>query len=200
MFRSLRTIVSTIVSVTFFLAFSAVASGENSAVDNSAITDRKIQYAMSEADVFMRTIDDAMRESIVRDVLSEDDEILLAKMLYGEDRENPTYMRAAIIWCVYNRVDAFHKPVSEIVTPAIFPGYLTGNPVTAWAVDLIRDVTIRYVLEQNGFKDVGRVLPREYLWYEQLEGHRDHVFKTTLKLSDPKCIRWDWSLPSPYKE
>lgn len=170
------------------------------AEDDASISERKVQYALSDADIFMRTLDDTMREAIVRDVLSENDEILLAKMLYGEDRENPMYMRAAIIWCVYNRVDASHRPISDIVTPSIFPGYMSGNPVEKWAVDLIWDVTIRYVLEQNGFENVGRVLPKNYLWYEQLEGHRDHVFKTTLKISDPKCVRWDWSLPSPYKD
>lgn len=164
------------------------------------ISEKKIKYSPSEADIFMMTLDDAMKEALVREVLTESDEILLAKMLYGEDRENPTYMRAAIIWCVYNRLDANKKPISEDVTHEIFPGYMSGNPVQQWAIDIVRDVTIRYVLEQNGFTDVGRVLPKEYRWYEQLEGHRDHVFKTTIKISDPECKRWDWSLPSPYKD
>ena len=164
------------------------------------ISEKKIKYSPSEADIFMMTLDDAMKEELVREVLTESDEILLAKMLYGEDRENPTYMRAAIIWCVYNRLDANKKPISEDVTHEIFPGYMSGNPVKQWAIDIVRDVTIRYVLEQNGFTDVGRVLPKEYRWYEQLEGHRDHVFKTTIKISDPECKRWDWSLPSPYKD
>ncbi len=171
-----------------------------STAEEREINEKKIKYAMSEADIFMMTLDDAMKEALVREVLTENDEILLAKMLYGEDRENPTYMRAAIIWCVFNRMDASKKPISEDITPNIFPGYMPGNPVQDWAIKIIRDVTIRYVLEQNGFKDVGRVLPKEYLWYEQLEGHRDHTFKTTLKISDPECKRWDWSLPSPYKD
>lgn len=164
------------------------------------ISEKKVKYSPSEADIFMMTLDDAMKEELVREILTESDEVLLAKMLYGEDRENPTYMRAAVIWCVYNRMDANKKPISENVNQAIFPGYMPGNPVKQWAIDIVRDVTIRYLLEQNGFTDVGRVLPKEYMWYEQLEGHRDHVFKTTIKISDPECKRWDWSLPSPYKD
>ena len=162
------------------------------------IYERKIEYAMSEADVFMMSLTDTMKEELVRSVISERDEELLAKMLWGEDRENPMYMRAAIIWCVYNRMEAGNTPISEMINHDIFPGYFEEAPVKQWAIDIIRDVTIRYVLELNGFKDVGRVLPKEYLWYEQLPGHRHHTFKTTLKIADPNCVIWDWSLPSPY--
>ena len=118
------------------ILFLSILPAFSVAEDEAGISERKVQYALSDADIFMRTLDDTMREAIVRDVLSENDEILLARMLYGEDRENPMYMRAAIIWCVYNRVDASNKPISEIVTPAIFPGYMSGNPVQKWAVDL----------------------------------------------------------------
>ena len=186
----------------FLFAFACHASiAENEeAIEREEEYIRKIQYKRSEADIFMDSLDDVMKEELVRSVLSENDEILLAKMLYGEDRENPMYMRAAIIWCVFNRMEASNKSISDMITPAIFPGYMEGNPVKDWAINIIRDVTIRYVLEMNGFENVGRVLPKEYLWYEQFEGHRDHAFKTTLKVSDPNCILWDWSLPSPYKE
>lgn len=177
-----------VLSVLFTIAY-----GEKQAKDI------KVEYRTSEADIFMRTLDEVMKDELVRAVLTENDEILLAKMLFGEDRANPTYMRAAVIWCVYNRMDAGHESISSIVNHEIFPGYFPSNPVEQWAIDIVRDVTIRYVLEQNGFTDVGRVLPKEYLWYEQLEGYGYHTFKTTLSINDPACVRWDWSLPSPYK-
>lgn len=181
------------------IPFTAVCAENIPEATTSATADintRKIAYAKSSADIFMDSLDDVMREELVRSVVSENDEIILAKMLYGEDRENPTYMRAAIIWCVFNRMDAGHSSISEVVTHERFPGYMSGNPVKRWAVELIWDVTIRYVLELNGFTSVGRVLPREYLYYEQPEGKRYHVFKTGPKLSN--SIHWDWSLPSPY--
>ena len=160
----------------------------------------EIRYSRSEADIFMDSLTDVMREELVRSVLSENDEIILARMLWGEDRENPMYMRAAVIWCVFNRMDQSRLSVEQLITRIQFPGYREENPVTDWAVDLIRDVTIRYVLEQNGFRDAGRVLPREYLYYEQPQGKRYHIFKTRLKLSDTNNKVWDWSLPSPYSE
>lgn len=162
--------------------------------------ERKLQYKKSDADTFMDTLDDVMREELVRSILSERDEELLAKMLYGEDRENKTYMRAAVIWCVFNRMDANNTPVSEMINVTQFPGYSEWNPVEKWALDIIWDVTIRYVLELNGFENVGRVLPKEYRYYEHGVGRRYHWFKTTLSSYDPNCVIWDWSLPSPYED
>lgn len=168
--------------------------------ESEDIYESKIMYSKSSADYFMSSLDDVMREELVRSVLSEKDEVLLAKMLWGEDRQHKLYMRAAIIWCVFNRLDLTRIPIDQIVTHDQFPGYLEGNPVKEWAVNLIWDVAIRYVLEQNGFTDVGRVLPKEFIYYEQPIGKTYHVFKTKLKLNDPTNTLWDWSLPSPYAE
>ena len=159
-----------------------------------------IRRSRSEADIFMDSLTDVMREELVRSVLSENDELILARMLWGEDRENPMFMRAAIIWCVFNRMDQSRLPIEQLINQTQFPGYREENPVKNWAIDLIRDVAVRYVLEQNGFTDVGRVLPKEYLYYEQPPGKRYHIFKTRLKLSDKNNKIWDWSLPSPYNE
>ncbi len=159
-----------------------------------------IRRSRSEADIFMDSLTDVMKEELVRSVLSENDEIILARMLWGEDRENPMFMRAAVIWCVFNRMDQSKLPIEQLINKIQFPGYREENPVKDWAVDLIRDVTIRYVLEQNGFTDVGRVLPKEYLYYEQPQGKRYHIFKTKLKVGDKENKIWDWALPSPYND
>ena len=154
----------------------------------------------SAADLLIQSIDYVMREELVRSVLSEDDEILIAKMLWGEDRENPLYQRAAIVWVVFNRMDAWGYRIDQIVTTNQFAGYHTGNPVKQWAIDLVRDVAMRYVLELNGFTDTGRVLPREYLFFENIPPRRGHVFKTKEKLSDKTNKTWNWALPSPYPD
>ena len=159
-----------------------------------------IHRSRSEADIFMDSLTDVMKEELIRSVLSENDELILARMLWGEDRENPMYMRAAIIWCVFNRMDQSRLPIEQLINKTQFPGYREENPVKDWAINLIRDVAVRYVLEQNGFTDIGRVLPKEYLYYEQPPGKRYHIFKTRLKLSDKSNKIWDWSLPSPYDE
>lgn len=164
------------------------------------IDERKELNQPSEADLFMQTLDDVMKEELIRSVISEEDEIRMAKMLYGEDRANPTYMRAAIIWCVFNRIEVSHKSIAEDIVPNIYHGYNEKHPVEQWAVDIVRDVALRYVLELNGFTDVGRVLPREYLYFEQIKGETGTTFKTIMKISDPNCKRWDWTLPSPYND
>ena len=45
------------------------------------IYERKITHKKSDADVFMASLDDVMKEALVRSVISENDEIKLAKML-----------------------------------------------------------------------------------------------------------------------
>ena len=46
----------------------------------------EIRYSRSEADIFMDSLTDVMREELVRSVLSENDEIILARMLcYHQD-------------------------------------------------------------------------------------------------------------------
>ena len=153
---------------------------------------------MQSAEYFMETMTEETEEKIVRSILSPKDEELLARMLWGEDRENPTYMRAAIIWCVYNRMENSGYPVSTIVTQEQFAGYMPSNPVRDWARDIVRDVTVRYVLEQNGFEDVGRVLPKRFIYYGMADEKRIHIFRNKLSADDPNYERWDWSLPSPY--
>ncbi len=157
-----------------------------------------ICYSRSSADDYIDSLDPDTYRSLVRQLLSENDEFILARLVWGEDRENPRYMQAAIIWCVFNRMDVSGKSISQIVTSSQFPGYLKSNPIKEWAVNLVRDVTIRYMLEQIGYKDVGRVLPKKYLYFEQPAGSRFHVFKTHINIDDPDNKIWNWALPSPY--
>ena len=159
-----------------------------------------ICYSRSSADDYIDSLDDQTCISLVRQTLSAEDETILARLLWGEDRENPKYMQAAVIWCVFNRMDASGKSIKQIVTSDQFPGYIKSNPVKDWAIRLVRDVTIRYMLEQIGYKDIGRVLPKEYLYFEQPSGKRYHLFKTRINIDDPNNKIWNWALPSPYPD
>ena len=182
----MRKTIIAIIMIVMILLLQAFSCAETGLLTFDSPTERETVYVM--------------KEELVRSVISENDEIKMAKMLWGEDRANPMYMRAAIIWCVYNRMDAGHESIDNIINDTSFPGYRESHPVKDWAVSLIRDVTIRYVLELNGFTDVGRVLPKEYLFYEQPDGKYYHIFKTKLKYNDPSNKVWDWSLPSPYND
>ena len=166
-----------------------------------SLSSKKLQQQISPVDIMMSSMDDAAKEQLVRSILTQSDEDLIAKMLWTEDRMNSYAERAAVVWCVFNRLDAWGGSIQSIVTPDQFPGLVYAQKTTAeWATWLVRDVTIRYALELAGYEDVGRTLPKRFLYYEEPVGWTHHVFKTKLKITDPDCIWWDWSMPSPYAD
>lgn len=129
----------------------------------------------------------------------EDDIILLAKMMYGECRGiKSDAEKAACCWCAINRVGAWGDTLAEVVTPRQFCGYSPNNPVWDELYDIARDVLIRWHREQQGYEDVGRVLPAEYTYFCS-NGRGHNAFRTTWRRSDQNCRYWDWSLPSPYE-
>ena len=127
--------------------------------------------------------------------ISEYDAQLIAKTLYGEYRGPDKLQQAAVAWCILNRTDHYGESVEDIVTaPNQFMGYSKHNPVDeelyATAVDVLR----RHALEKAGMEEVGRILPKEYMWFAG-DGQKNH-FRN--KYSSGQ--RWDWSLPNPYIE
>lgn len=130
--------------------------------------------------------------------VNEYDAKLIARTLWGECRGVKSKAeQAAVAWCILNRVDAegyaCGTSVEYVVTfPDQFAGYDASYPVTDELYDLAVDVLTRWQLEKAGASDVGRVLPKEYLWFTG-DGQRNH-FTDEWKGGN----RWDWSLPSPY--
>lgn len=130
-----------------------------------------------------------------RQLWTEEDAELLAKTLYGEARASdiPTEQKAAVVWCVLNRVDAGQGTIEEVVTKKRqFVGYDEHNYVTPELYDLAVDVLERWQAEHEGQTDVGRTLPAEYLYFTG-DGERNY-FTTEWH----GHLNWDWSLPSPY--
>ena len=123
----------------------------------------------------------------------------LAKTVYGEARGCSTTQQAAVIWCVLNRVDMDDRYSPEEVIKVItkknqFHGYIPSNPVTDEYYDLAIDVLSRWLREKNGETEVGRVLPKDYLYF----GGDGKVNRFRTEYDGG--TRWDWSLPSPYEE
>ena len=126
---------------------------------------------------------------------SEDEANVLAMMLWGEARgvQSDTE-KAACVWCVLNRVDAYGASIIEVTTaPSQFVGYQPGNPVDPHLKALCEDVLTRYFAEKNGEVNTGRVLPPDYLYFSG-DGVRNH-FRNAFRGGEI----WDWSLPSPYE-
>lgn len=129
--------------------------------------------------------------------ITERDIVLCAKLLWGEARGVKSKAeKAAVIWCVLNRLDAGYASTIEGVITARgqFTGYRKSNPVTDELYGLSRDVLMRYYLEKAGIQNAGRTLPKDYLWFTGYRGR--NRFRNKYRSTN----YWDWSLPDPYTE
>lgn len=126
---------------------------------------------------------------------TEEEANALAKMLWGEARGvSSDAEKAACVWCALNRVDQGYGSIITVVTaPRQFVGYRQDNPVEDTLKSLCEDVLSRWFAEKDGQTDVGRVLPKDYLWFSG-DGRRNH-FRNAYRGGN----RWDWSLSSPYE-
>lgn len=126
----------------------------------------------------------------------QDTLLALARTVWGEARGCTTTEQAAVIWCVLNRVDSPDfpdDPLEVVQQPNQFSGYDPEYPVWPEHLALVRDVLDRWEMEKTAVGDVGRVLPKEYVFFEG-DGQHNH-FRTEYRGG----ITWDWSLGSPYK-
>ena len=102
--------------------------------------------------------------------------------------------RAAVAWCILNRVDAWGQTIEYVVTkPYQFQGYRPRGECPQEHIDLAIDVLTRWAAEKQGATDVGRVLPADYLFFMG-DGEHNH-FSTEYQSTD----YWGWSLIDPYK-
>lgn len=121
----------------------------------------------------------------------------LAKTVWGEARGLNATGQAAVVWCVLNRVENENFPndiISVITQKNQFAGYNPLNPVEDEILFLVNDVLNRWYIEDTSIGDVGRVLPKDYLWF--MGTGTKNIFRTQYVGGET----WDWSLESPYKE
>lgn len=121
---------------------------------------------------------------------------MLAQLVYAEARgANSRAEKAAVIWCVLNRVDSerFDNTIHEVITARHQFAYWKGLPILPEYQDLAVDVLNRWVAEKNGEENVGRTLPKEYLYF-CADG-----WGNKFSIEWQSGIYWDWSLPSPYE-
>lgn len=119
----------------------------------------------------------------------------IAKTVWGEARGCSTLQQAAVIWCILNRVDHEGMPndiISVVTQPSQFHGYNPNHPVTDEIYALTVDVIDRWTREKNGETNVGRVLPKDYIYFHG-DGVRNY-FKNAYTGGDI----WDWRFGNPY--
>lgn len=126
---------------------------------------------------------------------TEKDVIALAKVLYNECRGVPSDMeKACVAWTACNRVDAgYGDTIYDVLTAPNQFAYRKNTPVTEELYNLALDVLTRWNDEKNGIMSVGRVLPKEYMWFRG-DGKHNH-FRNAFS---GKYDIWDYSLDNPY--
>lgn len=132
---------------------------------------------------------------LIKTNLKQTDIDMLARLIYGEARGITSDMeKAAVVWCVLNRAENWDKTIEEVVkAPNQFHGYWVGE-ITEEFQTLAEDILVRWELEKLGYEDVGRVLPKEYMYFF---GNGKHNY---FQASYQSRQYWDWSLPDPYVE
>ena len=120
---------------------------------------------------------------------------MIAKTVYGEARGLSTLDQSAVIWCILNRVDAGYGSITEVITaPNQFVGYRISNPVTDEFRALAEDILVRWKMESMCCGEVGRTLPKDYMWFVGRNG--TNVFRNAW--SGDYDV-WDWSYYNPYE-
>lgn len=137
-------------------------------------------------------------EKVVVMYYTEEEVVMLAKLLYRECRGVPSVTeQACVAWTVCNRVDSpkFHEStVADVIrAPGQF-AYYYNTPVTDELYELAKDVLSRWNNEKNGETNVGRVLPIDYTYFSGKNGHNN--FRNSY--SGDYDI-WDYRLESPYE-
>ena len=135
-------------------------------------------------------------EPVIENLFTNEEIDHIAKTVWGEARGLSKTHQAGVVWAILNRCDdgRFGKGIISVVTaPSQFAGYRSGNPVDPEIRELVVDVLDRYSQEKAGIENVGRVLPKDYLYFRG--NGKTNLFSEKLNSNNT----WDWSLESPYE-
>lgn len=126
---------------------------------------------------------------------TEEEIVLLAKMLWGEARGCSTTEQAACVWVALNRVSDPRWPDTlreVLLQPEQFRGLREDNPATEELMALAEDVLCRRARELAGETAVGRVIPEDYFFWAG-DGKRNHFRKEYRDTAT-----WSWEMEDPY--
>lgn len=133
---------------------------------------------------------------------SEGDAEIIAKTIWGEARGiDSKAEKAAVAWCILNRVDtdgyACGVSVEYVATFPYQFAYDDSNPVTDECLEIAEDVLHRWNAEKNGADNVGRTLPKDYIYFLGDGEHNNYTAEWTV--DNPDTPVWNWRLPNPYE-
>jgi hypothetical protein len=134
-------------------------------------------------------------EPVIPSLANDYDIELIARTIWGE--AGGCYIvehKAAVGWVILNYVDTYGETIEEAVTAeGRFHGYRDWGECPQDILDLAADVVHRWEQERAGIENVGRVIPKDYLYFSAYEGH--NRFRNAF---DGDYDVWDWTLASPY--
>ena len=136
------------------------------------------------------------------DVVSMDgferDVCLLAQTLWGESRGMDDYANSLVAWSICNRVDSplFPDTIEGVIKQSgQFHGYSASHPISERLYGIAKDVLLRWHLEKCGIENVGRTLPREYLYFYGKDGvNKFRIYNSGAGITDFTDV-----LPNPYQ-
>ena len=123
------------------------------------------------------------------------DAVIIAKVIYAEARGIDNQMdQAAVAWCILNRLDTgiWGNTVKKVVTSPYQFAWRRSAPVIDEYYEIACDVLLRWNLEKMGLEDVGRVLPKEYLYFTGRNG------KNYFRDEYEGGTYWNWDCTNPY--
>jgi len=173
-----------------------VESESSETTVSETVTEEVIETTCSDALITEETSSEQITEYMYVGGF-DDDAYYIAKTIGVEAPYCSRTEQAAVAWTILNRVDdsRFPSTVREVVTAPNQFAYFDTTPVRDDLYYLALDVLGRWALEKAGEPVVGRVLPREYLYF-----WGDCVAHNYFTITENSPYYWNWSWDSPYEE
>lgn len=170
--------------------------------NNKILITQITEIDLPQLEYFSDTIQVLVTEETREKILTLVDENIkhiecLAKIIWLEGGGESIEYQSAVAWTVFNHLDLgdWGETLTDVIT---YPGHFAWDkyaPINDIQLELAKDVYIRWQLEKEGFEDVGRTLPKEYIYF-WANSKGECRFNTVYGVKEGA---WDWSLPSPYE-
>lgn len=164
--------------------------------EEEAIRKSQLKQKSNFSDTIKVSVTNQTSNKINKKLTSYSGEIdMLAQLIYTEARGiPPTSHKAAVAWCVLNRLDSgyYGSSIEAVIKQPSQFAWRSNTPVTEEFRSIAKDVVTRWLLEKEGIENVGRVLPNDYYYFNGKGGYNH--FRSKYK----NASNWNWSLSSPY--
>lgn len=145
------------------------------------------------------------------DRVTQEDVEGIARAIWGEAGGIKSKTeQSAVAWIILNQVDSnangmrnYHCVQDVLAKKTNIQGYwakINAGIVPEQYISLAYDVLCRYYAEKDGWTNVGRTIPSDYIYFMG-DGRNNYFTIDYHNCSMNYCYNnaWDWSLASPYE-